>query len=513
MRKFRLPVKLTAAALAAVLLLPGTAGAAYSDTSGHWAESAIEKWSEQYGILQGYDDGTFRPDNTITRGAFAGILDRFLQYTQEADAAVFSDTAGDYWESAILKLNAAGVYLGNGGKALIYSDITRQQAVAMIGRAFGLNAGDGSTLPYDDAGEVQEYASGYLAVMTDRGYITDTGSDNRFRPADAITRAEVVSILNQMIKTLYQNAGVYSKDISGTLMISAAGGATLKNMNIEGDLILAPGVTGTVTLKNVTIGGTVRNLGGAVVSSSTDSVEYNGTEYPVYDNVEKSGLTTENLVWTDYERRRLSCESDTYTARQGIDVSTFQGDIDWQAVASDGIEFAIVRCGGRGTSNGQLYEDSRYKQNVDGAAAAGLETGVYFFAQAITVEEALEEADYVLSLLKDREITGMVVYDWEILGNTDRTYGTDPAVATACAKAFCEKLREAGYQTGFYFTEYVGYTKYDLSQLADFDFWFANYAYKYPHFYYQVDYWQYSSSGTVNGISGKVDMDLQFIRR
>jgi GH25 family lysozyme M1 (1,4-beta-N-acetylmuramidase) len=104
-----------------------------------------------------------------------------------------------------------------------------------------------------------------------------------------------------------------------------------------------------------------------------------------------------------------------------------------------------------------------------------------------------------------------VVYDWEILGSDDRTYGMDPALATACAKAFCQRIEEAGYRAGFYFTEYVGYTKYDLSQLTDYDTWFANYSYKYPHFYYQTNYWQYSSKGTVNGISGKVDMDLQFI--
>ena len=111
--------KTLAAALLCAAALTGAASAAYTDTAGHWAEGAIDRWSGEYGILRGYEDGSFRPDDTITRGAFAGILDRFLRYQAEAAPDTFSDTAGDYWVSPILKLNAAGVYLCNKGKALI----------------------------------------------------------------------------------------------------------------------------------------------------------------------------------------------------------------------------------------------------------------------------------------------------------------------------------------------------------------------------------------------------------
>lgn len=107
---------LTAAALAVGCTVM-TANA-FADTDGHWAESAINKWSGEYGIIQGYDDGTFRPDKSITRGAFAGILDRFLHFQNASPADTFSDTAGTYWEDAILKLHASGIYLGNQGAAL-----------------------------------------------------------------------------------------------------------------------------------------------------------------------------------------------------------------------------------------------------------------------------------------------------------------------------------------------------------------------------------------------------------
>ena len=134
--------KRIAAALLALALTAGTlalpARAAFADTAGHWAETAITKWSEDYSVINGYEDGTFRPDNSITRGAFAGILDRFLKFRSVSPAGTFSDLSGNYWEEAILKLHAAGVYLGNNGAALAGDTITRQQAVTMIARAFGL---------------------------------------------------------------------------------------------------------------------------------------------------------------------------------------------------------------------------------------------------------------------------------------------------------------------------------------------------------------------------------------
>ena len=139
-----------------------TGAGAFSDTEGHWAEWAIDKWSQEYQIIQGYEDDTFRPDNYITRGAFAGILDRFMRFQEVASAGTFSDTPGTYWEEAILKLNAAGVYLGNNGKALPGDTITRQQAVTMIARAFKIDA-EVIDLPYTDADQIAEYARPAIA--------------------------------------------------------------------------------------------------------------------------------------------------------------------------------------------------------------------------------------------------------------------------------------------------------------------------------------------------------------
>ena len=550
MKRNRLLGWLTAGALSVGLIW--TPAAAFTDTAGHWAEPAINKWSQEYGIIQGYEDGTFRPDNSITRGAFAGILDRFMQFQSVSPAGTFSDLTGSYWEEQILKLNAAGVYLGNNGKALASDSITRQQAVAMIARAFDITTST-TALPYTDADQISEYAIPAVAEMTARGWLNDS-TDGRFRPTDPITRAEIVHIFGNMIQTLIQTPGTYSQDVNGTLMISSAEGATLDHMTISGDLILAPGVVGIVTLNNVTIGGTLRNFtqgeptitdttptekptdpspnepntGGMLPSevytpgtTTGQTLSYGGQQIPIYEGREKSRLYDGDFYWNEDRLAYIGSDFDT---RFGIDVSAYQNrasenqTIDWEAVKADGVDFAMVRIGLRGYSTGGISADAFYAQNIEGAMAAGIETGVYFFAQAITVEEAIEEADFVISLLRDHEINGPVAYDWEMHDSTYRVYGTTPEMATACAIAFCQRIAEAGYTPMIYAGQYVSYIKYDQGAIAPYLCWYPEYKTTsseklYPSFYYQMDYWQFSSSCTVDGIGGRVDGNIQFIPR
>ena len=554
MEKFRLPKCLAALTLAAGLTV--TNAAAFTDTQGHWAEDAISKWSESYGILKGNEDGSFRPDAYITRGAFAGILDRFLKFRTASAPTTFSDTAGTYWEEAILKLHASGVYLGADGKAMASSNITRQQAVTMIARAFGIIASEYAYLPYSDAGQIAPYAQEAVGEMTGRGYITDC-TDGCFRPTDPITRAETVNILNNMIQVLVQTTDTRSGDVSGTVMINSAEGASLRDMHITGDLILAPGVTGAVLLTDVVVDGSIRNFSEVMPTviktenlprpepedpGVTDPEEpvpgiqpldvytpgettgkyvtYSGKPYPIYADAEPSRLREGDFYW---EGDRLVYAGDEFETRFGIDVSAYQNraseneTIDWEAVAQDGVEFVMVRVGLRGYSNGTLKQDAFYRENIRGAMEAGLETGVYFFAQAITVEEAIEEAEFVLELLEECDFDGPVAYDWEMHDSTYRVYGTSPEMATACAVAFCQRIEEAGYDAMVYAGQYVSYIKYDQGALAPYLYWYPEYKSASseklcPSLYYQMDYWQFSSSCSVNGIGGRVDGNLQFLR-
>jgi len=548
MRKFPLPKKWMAAALAAVMT--ATSATAFTDTNYHWAWGAIEKWSSEYGLIQGYDDGTFRPDNSITRGAFAGILDRFLQFQAISPAETFSDTAGTYWEEPILKLHAAGVYLGNNGKALPGDSITRQQAVTMIARAFGIVGDENAMLPYGDGEQVAPYARAAVAEMSARGYINDSWMGD-FRPTDPITRGEMVNILNNMIQRLIQQPGVHSGSSDGTVMINARDGADLRDMFIPGNLILAPGVTGPVTLTDVDILGNILNFSSVIPTitvsrpdrgedeeeeepaiqpsevykpgkTTGDTILYDDREFPVYKGREASRFEQGDFYWD--ENGRLVYDGRDFRTRFGIDVSSHQNrsclneTIDWEAVAEDGVDFAMVRIGYRGTSTGGLNADAYYEQNIEGAMDAGLETGVYFFAQAVTVEEAIEEAEFVLELLEDLEINGPVAYDWEMKDSSYRVYGTPPEMATACAVAFCERIKAAGYTPMVYAGSYVSYVKYDQGALADYLYWYPEYKSDeseklYPQLYYQMDYWQFSSKCYIDGIGGHVDANIQFIPR
>ena len=219
-----------------------------------------------------------------------------------------------------------------------------------------------------------------------------------------------------------------------------------------------------------------------------------------------------SLFVTD-ERGRITYTGEGYTCLRGIDVSEHQYDIDWQKVANDGVDFAIIRTGYRGYTSGGLYEDKYFRQNMEGALKAGLKVGVYFFSQATSVREAKEEAAYVLEQIAPYEVTMPVVFDMEILSRDYRTYNMSRRTLFGCTRAFCEAVEEAGYESMIYMTQYLGYQKYTLRELTDFGFWFAEYYVDYPSFVYDIDIWQYSDTGSVAGVNGNVDLDLAMIPR
>lgn len=210
------------------------------------------------------------------------------------------------------------------------------------------------------------------------------------------------------------------------------------------------------------------------------------------------------------EKGRVTYTLGGRTAKAGIDVSTHQKDIDWPAVAADGVEFAILRLGHRGYTEGGLFLDQTFEQNLRGALDAGLEVGVYFFSQAVTAEEAVEEAEYILEVLDGQPLAFPVAFDWEsISGDEARTDGLDGEALTRCAAAFCKRIQDAGYRPAVYFNRTQGYLHYDLRELTDYELWLAEYA-AVPDFYYHFDLWQYSHTGRVDGIEGDVDLDLAF---
>lgn len=198
----------------------------------------------------------------------------------------------------------------------------------------------------------------------------------------------------------------------------------------------------------------------------------------------------------------------TAASMLGVDVSEHQGEVDWEQVAASGVKFAIIRVGFRGYGEtGKLVEDEYARANLEGALAAGLKVGAYFFSQATNTWEALEEVRLTLSVIRDFPIEMPVVFDWEYLGEYARTATTDPETVTACTAAFCSAISLAGYQPMFYSNQNLGETHFDLAALSDYPMWLAMYNTEmdYPHRLYM---WQYTSDGSVPGIDGPVDLNL-----
>ncbi len=225
-----------------------------------------------------------------------------------------------------------------------------------------------------------------------------------------------------------------------------------------------------------------------------------GVERNLYD---LSGFSGENLSMS-------YSAGDGIKVMRGIDVSKFQGNIDWQQVRDSGVEFVILRLGIRGYGSGELKMDERFMDNYYGATEAGIKVGVYFFSAAINETEAVEEADYVLRAIQGLAIEMPVVFDTEpILYDDARTDDLTPDQLTKITCAFCDRIRANGYEPMIYANSKRFTTVLHLEELEAYDKWLADYRDK-PDYPYAFKMWQFTEKGSVPGISGNVDIDLYF---
>lgn len=246
------------------------------------------------------------------------------------------------------------------------------------------------------------------------------------------------------------------------------------------------------------------------ITTEPPVTDISGRIIPNHTDIAKSVLSPEFFVRDGKGRMTYSDPAvKTYT---GIDVSVFQGDIDWDAVKNDGIDFVMLRVGYRGYGQkGIMGKDDKFDSNYEGAKKAGLKVGAYFFSQATNESEAREEAAFVLDAVRDCPLDYPIAFDWEFVDNDEaRTNGMTSEDITVCAKAFCEAIKSAGKVPVIYFNCETGYFNYDLPQVKDYDFWLAEY-YDTPSFYYNYKMWQYSKTGSVDGISGDVDMNISIV--
>lgn len=229
--------------------------------------------------------------------------------------------------------------------------------------------------------------------------------------------------------------------------------------------------------------------------------------FPISDTLKQHAYQKEGFAVNE-EKELEYRENDEVISRKGIDVSKYQSDINWRKVAGDGVEYAFIRLGIRGATEGKLVLDDKYEENMEGAIENGIETGVYFFTQALNEKEAIEEAEFVLENMQDYEVTYPVVLDVEeITTKNARTREMTKEERTKACIAFCERIRQAGYTPMIYGNLKTFMLMLDMEQLEEYEKWFAYYDTE-LYFPYEFSIWQYTAKGSIAGIKGDVDLNI-----
>lgn len=237
------------------------------------------------------------------------------------------------------------------------------------------------------------------------------------------------------------------------------------------------------------------------------------------DGKEEWVLISPYLPKHEYDFTRLVCQSGRMKYYEngkqvsyvGVDVSKLQDYIDFVKVKKAGINFVMIRVGARGYGTGQLIVDDYFSENIKRATDAGLDVGVYFYSQAITEEEAIEEANLVLENLGEYEISYPVAFDMELVPNdTSRIAALSKSERTKITKAFLDAIEDAGHKTVIYGNKEWLIKEIDMSKLTAYDVWLAQAA-DIPDYPYKFTMWQYNTQGSVDGIAGPVNLNVSFI--
>jgi len=402
----------------------------------------------------------------------------------------------DWYYKYVAGLSAAGVVKGyDDGSFRPGGTVTCGEALDLILLATG------SGVQTAESG--RHWASGYLAYAVGKGYLDAGEVSNLDAPMSRLLIAKVAARAMGLEKA--DVLSPFADTADGYVLALYEAGIVTGSTGLDGKLAFLP----DDGIKRSEVSAIIWRIDNPEAHET--QLQYGDNWLPILQNVPAYSLDNAAFSLAD---GRMSYSGAGVRTETGVDVSSWQGKIDWEKVAADGIDFAMVRLGFRGYTTGKICLDDYFDANMAGAAKAGLSTGIYFYSQAITVDEALEEADYVISHLKGYDVACPVVFDWEIVGGSAaRTYGQTQKTVTECAAAFCGRIREAGYTPMIYFNRYLGYMKYDLGWLTDCGLWYAGYE-STPDFHYDFDIWQYSDTGTVDGITtGGVDLDLRFIRK
>ena len=440
--------------------------------------------------MQTSNGSTIRLGGTVSGSRFVTAVWEKNSYAKRS----YTDVRSEHWfYDYVMELSEADV-IGGRGDGTYTPDLPTTTGEAL--KLILLAAGHPEQEP---AGE--HWASGYAGYARERGYLPGRLLDDLEQPISRLDVARLAACAIGFGQSFDDSPFIDVNDGYVTALADAGVLSGRQGGYYDPNDPLTRAEVSTI----------VWRLRNTVALGTTQTVSYGARTLEVKDGV---ALNRYSISGFSGSGTAMTYAEPGVTVKRGVDVARFQGDIDWNTAKADGVEFAILRVGGRYQQSGELYDDSRFEEYYAGAKAAGLQIGVYFYSQAITVEEAVEEADYVLQKLRGKDIDGPVVFDWETAGISDaRTNGLPVSVVCDCAVAYCERVKAAGCAPMVYMNTYDGYIKYDVSRLTDYDIWYAGqYDGAYPQFVYDFAMWQYTDKGVVDGVEYKTDMDLWFFR-
>ena len=328
--------------------------------------------------------------------------------------------------------------------------------------------------------------------------------------------------LSMIVTSIEKDLRIQIVDLFGNLVMGESFYVTVEDVGEYKDLD-KDGVVYIADLKAGEYKVSLKETEGYLVPSNSTKIRVKDrVEYVAIDDISlliktedeidvKLEDTRENSAREDSDNTEIQKQHTTDTTQRfGIDVSKWQGDIDWDKVKADGVEFVMIRAGYRGSKTGALVEDPNFLVNIRGATRAGLKVGVYFFTQAINEVEAVEEASMVLALCEGYDLEYPVIIDSEGAGGEGRADALDMETRTRVCAAFCETIKNAGYEPGVYASRSWYNANLEVKDLDKYRIWLAEYR-STPLYAGYYDMWQYTSKGRVDGIEGNVDLNISYM--
>lgn len=368
--------------------------------------------------------------------------------------------------------------------------------------------------------EMSESQAGEYGLDPDKDPSAFLADEDFFDPVVEIADPEttlslfVTSVEKDMRVNVVNGNGKLMEDIPFTVTVRDSEGKerNYKDADKDGSIYIAPVDPGEYQVS-------LQETEGFLLAEEEVPVTVKAQiDYTVIDDitfmiksVDEINEAEEDTAINDAELNADGTESnkrlDAEDALFGIDVSKWNKEIDWESVAASGVEFVIIRCGYRGSKTGSLVEDPYFRKNIEGAEAAGLKVGIYFFTQATTEVEAVEEASMALMLCRNYKLALPVFIDTEGAGGSGRADGLDRDARTAVCEAFCRTIENAGFNAGVYASKNWFENNLNTENLSEYTIWLAQYS-RAATYDGDYDLWQYTSAGTVEGISTRVDLNM-----